>query len=91
MATVGKNRAVVEIGKSKLGGFMAWAIWMFVHLMSLVGFRNRFVIFVNWTKNYFSSDRGMRLIIREFNMQEAKKKRKREMEEEQGTKLSAKS
>ncbi|MBX7093945.1 MAG: NAD(P)/FAD-dependent oxidoreductase [Flavobacteriales bacterium] len=82
MATIGKNRAVVEVGRSKFGGFIAWAMWMFVHLMSLVGFRNRFVIFLNWTKNYFSSDRGMRLIIREFDLIEVKRRRKREMEQE---------
>lgn len=82
MATIGKNRAVVEVGKWKIGGMIAWAMWMFVHLMSLVGFRNRFVIFINWTRNYFSSDRGMRLIIREFDLMEVKRRRKKEIEQE---------
>jgi NADH dehydrogenase len=81
MATIGKNKAVVEVGKFKIGGFFAWAMWMFVHLMSLVGFSNRFLIFIHWTKNYFSSDRGLRLIIREFNLSEQKRKRKKELEE----------
>lgn len=82
MATIGKNRAVVEVGNFKIGGAIAWMMWMFVHLMSLVGFRNRFMTFINWTKNYFSSDRGMRLIIREFDLTEVKRRRKREMEAE---------
>ncbi len=69
MATVGRNRAVVDIGKVHMSGFFAWFVWMFVHLMSLVGFRNKVVTFVNWTWSYFSYDRGTRLIIRPFNRQ----------------------
>lgn len=80
MATIGKNKAIVEVGKFKIGGFFAWLMWMFVHLMSLVGFSNRFVIFLQWTKNYFSSDRSIRIIIREFNLVEQKRKRKKEMQ-----------
>lgn len=80
MATVGKNKAVVEMGRFKFGGFFAWAVWMFVHLMSLVGFRNRLVILFNWVKHYFDSDRGIRLIIRPFNIHEVRRKRRREME-----------
>lgn len=80
MATVGKNKAVVEVGKLKFGGFIAWAMWMFVHLMSLVGFSNRFMTFLHWTKNYFSSG-GIRLIIREFNLAEQKRKRKKSLDE----------
>jgi NADH dehydrogenase len=83
MATVGKNKAVVEMGKLKFGGTMAWFVWMFVHLMSLVGFRNKLVTFFNWTKNYFSSDRGIRLIITPFDLQEEKKKRKKQLAKEQ--------
>jgi NADH dehydrogenase len=67
MATVGRNRAVVDIGKIRFQGVFAWFVWMFVHLMSLVGFRNKVVTFVNWVWNYFSYDRGTRLIIRKFN------------------------
>lgn len=80
MATIGKNKAVVEVGKFRIGGFFAWVMWMFVHLMSLVGFSNRFIVFIQWTKNYFSSDRGIRIIIREFNLIEQRKKRKKELE-----------
>lgn len=67
MATVGRNKAVVDLGKIRFQGVFAWFVWMFVHLMSLVGFRNKVVTFVNWVWNYFSYDRGTRLIIRRFN------------------------
>ncbi len=66
MATVGKNKAVVETGKFKFQGIFAWFIWMFVHLMLLVGFRNRLVVFVNWSWNYFRYNNGLRLIIRPY-------------------------
>ena len=66
MATVGRNKAVVDIKKMHLGGFIAWFIWMFIHLWFLVGFRNRVVTFFNWTYNYISYDRAARLIIRPF-------------------------
>ena len=67
MATVGRNKAVVDIGKIRFQGVFAWFVWMFVHLMSLVGFRNKLVTLVNWVWSYFSYDRGTRLIIRRFN------------------------
>ncbi|RYG04835.1 MAG: NAD(P)/FAD-dependent oxidoreductase, partial [Chitinophagaceae bacterium] len=60
MATVGRNRAVVDIGKIRFQGIFAWFTWMFVHLMTLVGFRNKLVVFVNWVWSYFSYDRGTR-------------------------------
>jgi NADH dehydrogenase len=66
MATVGRNRAVVDIGKIHFQGVFAWFTWMFVHLMTLVGFRNKLIVFVNWVWSYFSYDRGTRLIIRPF-------------------------
>ena len=66
MATVGRNKAVVDIKKMHLGGFIAWFIWMFIHLWFLVGFRNRVVTFFNWTYSYISYDRAARLIIRPF-------------------------
>jgi len=66
MATVGRNRAVVDMPKFTIGGFFAWLIWMFVHLLSIVGFRNKLVVFSNWVWNYFTYDRGTRLIIRTF-------------------------
>ena len=64
MATVGKNKAVVEIGNLKLGGFFAWLIWMAVHLMSIVGVKNRIFVFLNWVWHYFTHDPSLRLMIK---------------------------
>ena len=66
MATVGRNKAVVDVGKIHFQGVFAWFVWMFVHLMTLVGFRNKLIVFVNWVWSYLSYDRGTRLIIRPF-------------------------
>ena len=66
MATVGRNRAVVDLNNIKFQGLFAWYVWMFVHLISLVGFRNKIVTFFNWSYNYLNFDRGIRLIIRKF-------------------------
>ena len=66
MATVGRNRAVVDLHKWKFSGFFAWFVWMFVHLWFLVGFRNRTVTFFNWIYNYVNFDKAARLIIRPF-------------------------
>lgn len=63
MATVGRNRAVADLPKFKLGGIIAWLAWMLVHLMMLIGFRNRIVVLLDWIWNYFSYDRGIRLIL----------------------------
>ncbi len=67
MATVGRNKAVVDLKNLHFGGAVAWFMWMFVHLWFLVGFRNRVVTFFNWTYNYINYDRAARLIIRPFN------------------------
>jgi NADH:ubiquinone reductase (H+-translocating) len=70
MATVGRNKAVVDfpppIAKLHLGGFLAWAAWMFVHILYLASFRNKLVTFVNWVWSYFTYDKGTRLIIRPY-------------------------
>ncbi len=66
MATIGRNKAVVDLKAYKFGGFFAWFIWMFVHLMSLVGFRNRVIVLFNWTYNYINFDKAARLIIRPY-------------------------
>ncbi|MRI00333.1 NAD(P)-binding protein [Kriegella sp. EG-1] len=66
MATVGRNKAVVDMKKFKFQGVFAWFVWMFVHLFFLIGFRNRVVVFVNWVYNYVRFDREARLIIRPF-------------------------
>lgn len=62
MATIGRNRAVADLPNMQLGGIMAWLVWMLVHLLMLVGFRNKVVVFFDWVWNYFSYDRGIRLI-----------------------------
>ncbi|NND78534.1 MAG: NAD(P)/FAD-dependent oxidoreductase [Maribacter sp.] len=66
MATVGRNKAVVDLRNAKFGGFFAWFIWMFVHLMALVGFRNRVIVFFNWAYNYINFDKAARLIVRPY-------------------------
>ena len=66
MATIGRNKAVVDLKAYKFGGFFAWFIWMFVHLMSLVGFRNRVIVLFNCTYNYINFDKAARIIIRPF-------------------------
>lgn len=66
MATVGRNKAVVDLPFIRFQGFFAWFVWMFLHLLFLVGFRNKMVVLINWIWNYFSYDRGTRLIIRPY-------------------------
>ncbi|MEQ9278349.1 MAG: NAD(P)/FAD-dependent oxidoreductase [Balneola sp.] len=70
MATIGRNKAVAEVGRFFFDGILAWLVWMFVHLMALVGFRNRVVALINWTQNYITYDKGIRLIIRPFKNRE---------------------
>jgi len=62
MATIGKNRAVMQAGGLKMGGFVAWLAWLFVHIFYLIGFRNRISVMTQWAWNYLFSKRGARLI-----------------------------
>lgn len=64
MATVGRNLAVVDLPFWKFQGFFAWMTWMFVHLISIVGVKNRLLIFINWLWNYVTYDQSLRLIIK---------------------------
>ena len=64
MATVGRNLAVVDLPFLKFQGFLAWLTWMFVHLMAIVGVKNKVLIFINWLWNYVTYDQSLRLIIR---------------------------
>ncbi len=64
MATIGRNLAVVDLPFWKFQGFFAWLTWMFVHLMSIVGVKNRILIFINWLWNYITYDQSLRLIIK---------------------------
>lgn len=68
MATVGRNKAVVDVPKPKLHlrGFAAWLIWMGLHLFLILGVKNRVMVFINWMYNYFTYDQSLRLIFREF-------------------------
>ncbi len=66
MATIGRNKAVVDLPKWKFQGVFAWFVWMFVHLFSLIGFRNKAVVFLNWVYSYIRFDRETRLIIRPY-------------------------
>jgi NADH dehydrogenase len=62
MATIGRNRAVADIRGLKLSGLIAWAAWVFIHIMNLIGFRNRFVVLWHWVWGYFTFHRRVRLI-----------------------------
>jgi NADH:ubiquinone reductase (H+-translocating) len=66
MATIGRHKAVVDLKFYKFKGFFAWYIWMFLHLALLIGFRNRFIVLMNWIWSYFSYERAIRLIIRPY-------------------------
>ena len=67
MATVGRNLAVVDIPKPKLHfkGLLAWMIWMTLHLMLILGVKNRLFVFLNWLYNYFTRDQSLRLLFGE--------------------------
>ena len=63
MATVGRNRAVAEFSKVKMQGWLAWVMWLVVHLRSILGVRNKVVVLLNWIWNYFTYDQSMRMIV----------------------------
>jgi NADH:ubiquinone reductase (H+-translocating) len=62
MATIGRSAAVAQIGRLKFSGFPAWLAWLIVHLVFLVGFRNKITVFFNWTYSYLTYKRGMRIV-----------------------------
>jgi len=64
MATIGKNLAVVELPYARFHGIFAWFVWMFIHLMSIIGVKNKLMIFINWAWKYFTYDQSLRLILR---------------------------
>jgi NADH dehydrogenase len=74
LATIGRNKAIADLGKLKFQGFFAWLIWMFVHLISLMGGRNRVIVFINWIASYLTYNGGSRLIIRNFKREELAQK-----------------
>jgi len=71
LATIGRNRAVAHIGRFKLTGRIAWFFWLFVHLMYLVGFRNRIIVFVDWAYAYFTYRPGARIVVGSSDTSEA--------------------
>lgn len=66
LATVGKRKAVADLGKYKFAGYFAWLIWSIVHLLSISGFRNRLMVGFNWAVSYFTYEKSNRVIIRNF-------------------------
>jgi NADH:ubiquinone reductase (H+-translocating) len=66
MATIGRNRAVVDLAKPKLSfqGFFAWVIWMTLHLFLLIGFKNKLIVFINWMYKYFTRHQSLSLIFK---------------------------
>ena len=62
MATIGRSRAVAQSGPMRLSGFVAWVAWLFIHLIYLIGHRNRLVVLFEWTWSYFTYKRGARII-----------------------------
>jgi NADH:quinone reductase (non-electrogenic) len=66
MATIGRNKAVADLKFFHLSGILAWLAWLFVHIIFLVGFRNRLLVLIQWAWAYLSFDKGARLITRNF-------------------------
>lgn len=62
LATIGRNAAVAQLGGFKFRGFLAWFMWLVVHIIQLIGFRNRLLVLINWAWDYFFYDRAVRLI-----------------------------
>lgn len=84
MATVGRDRAVAEIGKFKFGGWFAWIIWLVVHLKSILGVRNKLMVLLNWVYNYFTYDHSLRFIIYAKKSKVVKDREKFERRNHQG-------
>lgn len=70
LATIGKKRAVADLGKWRFKGFLAWLIWSTVHLLSIIGFKNKIFVGFSWLGSYLTYDKGNRLIIRKYHSQE---------------------
>jgi NADH dehydrogenase len=68
LATIGRAAAVAQFGKIHISGFMAWMAWLFVHILFLIGFRNRILVFIQWAWSYFTYERGARLITGGTNL-----------------------
>lgn len=64
MATIGRHHAVVDMGKMHIGGYVAWLAWMFVHLITILGMRNKATVLINWMWNYFGLGTSLRMILK---------------------------
>jgi len=64
LATIGRNAAVVQVGRLRFTGFIGWVTWLTVHLILLINFRSRVLVLINWAYDYFFYDRPVRLIVR---------------------------
>lgn len=78
MATVGRNKAVAEFAHIKMQGFVAWLMWLFVHLRSILGVRNKVVVLLNWVWNYFNYNQSLRMIFYPRKAREVIEREKRE-------------
>ncbi len=74
MATVGRNKAVVDIGTIRMKGYFAWLIWMFLHLMLILSVKNKLIIFINWAWAYVTKNSSLRLILTASSQAEKKEK-----------------
>ena len=64
MATIGRNKAVVDLPSFSFTGFLAWVVWLFVHLFALIGVKNKIFVFINWVWNYITYDQSLRIILK---------------------------
>jgi NADH dehydrogenase len=72
LATIGRNKAVADLPNFKMQGFMAWVLWLMVHLFSILGVKNKVFVLLNWVWNYFTYDQSLRLIIHPFEKKKVK-------------------
>jgi NADH dehydrogenase len=68
LATIGRSAAIAQFGKIHISGFLAWLSWLFVHILFLIGFQNRLLVFIQWAWSYFTYERGARLITGSTNL-----------------------
>jgi NADH dehydrogenase len=65
LATIGRNSAVAELPYARFRGFLAWVLWLFVHIMTIVGVKNRLMVFINWMWSYITYDQSLRLLLKD--------------------------
>jgi NADH:ubiquinone reductase (H+-translocating) len=68
LATIGRSAAIAQFGKIHISGFIAWLAWLFIHILFLIGFQNRVLVFIQWAWSYFTYERGARLITGSTNL-----------------------